>query len=290
MATAELSARRWSTTLRHVRRKVSRDRVTLSASSLAYNWFLALFPAVISLVGLLTILRLSAATIHQITHAVDTALPPGTADVLNAAVLSATKRHSSSPAAFVVGLVVATWSASSGASALQEALDVAYEVPSDRGFLGRRLWGIPLMVATVLLGGGGAALLVFGAPLGHAVEGHVGPVGFEFSVLWTIVRWTATAVAVNTLISVFYTFGPNRPRANWCWMSTGSVFATAVFLAASLGFSFYVAKFGSYGRTYGSFAGVAILIFWLYLTGIAVLIGGELNAELERQAEASTRA
>jgi len=267
---------------RRTTKKIVRDRVSLSAGSLAYHWFLAIFPAVIAVLGLLSLVHVRAHDVNSLSHAINKALPAGVASVFTGAITSATARDSASVLAIVIGVAIAVWSASGGMSALQQALDIAYEVPVDRKFLARRLRALPLMAATLLLGVSGACLIVLGAPIGSGIEGHVPLHGVAFTIVWTILRWAATLVLISGLFSFFYYVAPNR-REKWRWTTPGGSFATVVFVLASLGFSYYVTKFGSYGKTYGTFAGVAILIFWLYLTGLAVLVGGEINAELERE-------
>ncbi|HUX03281.1 MAG TPA: YihY/virulence factor BrkB family protein [Acidimicrobiales bacterium] len=273
---------RWKSTLLSAYANVKVDRVNVAAGAFAYRWFLSFFPTIIALLGFTTLITVPHGVVVNLINGVTKALPAGAAQVFTEAIANATQRTGTDLTTTVVASIVALWSATSGMVIVEEGLDMAYDLASDRSFLAKRVVALPLLVGGALLGGAASALIIFGPQLGHLIE-HSAPVGgAAFAASWTILRWIIALSFMNLLFTLLYYLAPNRPRPRWRWTSSGAVLATVLWALVSLGFSLYTSNFGSFGTTYGAFAGVAILIFWLYLTGLAILVGGEVNAAVER--------
>jgi membrane protein len=259
------------------------DRVTTSAASLAFHWFLAIFPAIVAAVALVGLVGLTASQLRSLVHGVNVLLPLQMSQAIDQALRNPVK-GAGGGAEVAIGLGVALWSAIEAMAALQVGLDVAFEVPSDRGFVRRRLVAVPLLVLTVLLGGAASGLLVLGDPIRALLPSSVDLARSTFDAAWVAIRWAGALGLVVVLLSSYYSFGPNREKSRMRWVSPGAVAAAVGWLAASAAFSFYLNHFGHESRAYGAFAGVAVLLLWLYLTVLALMLGAELDCELGRSA------
>ncbi len=269
----EMGPHDWKQTAKRTLKEIKDDRATLVAAGMAYYGFLALFPALIAAVGVLGLIDAPDAFYDSMQRSARSALPEGASRiVLDAIDTARNSDEETSLTAALLGTLVALWSASSGMVALQKGLNIAYDVDEERKFLKARLVAFALIIAIGLLGGVPSPFFTFGD-----------------NAFFTTVGWILTIAALMVLFSLFYYLGPNRDSPRWTWVSPGGVLGATLWLSVSAAFGFYVREFSSYGETYGALAGVVVLILWLFLTSLSVLIGGELNAELERQSsEVST--
>jgi len=268
------------------------DRGSLISAGMAFYWFLAIFPAIIAAVGLLGLTSVGTDTVDSIKEAIKTTLPGQQLhETLINIVDNATKTKggSGSLVATIFGLALAVWGASAGMVALQRGLDVAYDVETERKLVAARVRAMLLIALTIVMGGVATVLIVFGAPLGDAVQGHLPFGSAAFNIGWTIARWVLGLIALSILFASYYALGPNRQAPRWTWVSPGGVVATVVWLLASLGFSLYVTSVGDLAAKYGPLSSVVALLLWLYLSALAVILGAELNAELERQGDIERR-
>ncbi len=273
---------KWKAVLRSAMTHVRLNRVTMAAGAFAYRWFLAIFPIIIALLGFAALVTVPRHVVISLINGVTKSLPAGAAQVFTTAITHATQHTGADLFATVAACVIALWSATSGMVIVEEGLDMAFGLPLDRTFLHKRAVAIPLLLGATILGGAASILVIFGPQLGNLIKESAPLGGTAFSAVWTMMRWVIALALMNLLMSLLYYMAPNRARARWRWTSPGALFATFLWAVVSLGFSFYTSSFDSYGRTYGAFASVAILIFWLYLTGLAIVVGGEVDAAVER--------
>ena len=282
----ELQAPDWKASAKRTVSEFKEDRGTLTAAGMAFYWFLSIFPLLGAGAGMLGLFNVSADRIERMTKSITDALPGPAGELLVDAGTKAAEGSDGAILAVLLGLALALWSASAGCVGMQMGLDVAYDVQDNRKFIKKRLVAFELLLAMLVLGGAATALIVFGAPLGDALRDNL-PFGSAFVLLWTVLRWVGGLVALTGLFATIYYLAPNRDTPRWVWVSPGGILAAVIWLAASLGFSIYVSQFGNYDETYGPLlAGVVVLLLWLYMTALAVVLGGELNAELERQTAA----
>ena len=259
----------WMATLKRTLFEVKKDRIPFAAAAMAYYFFLALVPSVIAAIGIMGLLN---ADTSGVVASIRETLPGKS----GAALADAFRRaddpsEATSLTSAVLGIGLALWSASSGMVGLQSGLNVAYDVEHDRKFIGKRAVALVLIVATLLLGGVPSPFFTFGeAPV------------------YVVLAWVLTIAAVMLLFSIYYYLAPNRDSPHWQWVTAGGILGAALWVIACVAFGVYVEVYSNYSKTYGSLGGVVVLLLLLFLTSLAVLIGGELNAELERQSQHRT--
>jgi membrane protein len=185
----------------------------------------------------------------------------------------------------IVGFVLALWATTGAMTTYMTALNLAYERKDGRSFLRKRLVAVQLVAvigfAFLLV----AVLLIFGPALEHLVASHAGPASGAVGWIWWIAEWPILIVGLLAAFATLLYLGPDVAHPRWRFITPGSVFATVVWLAVSGGFAVYTSSFGSYNKAWGSLAAVIIMLTWLWLAGIALLLGAEINAEAERSRE-----
>lgn len=274
----EIPLRGWKDILVRTWREVEEDRVSMVAAAMAFYGVLAVFPAVIALVSLYALVSDPGQIEGQLGSALET-VPPSARALLTDYLSSAARRSDSSLGwGTLVGLLGALWSTSTGTHALIRAVNLAYDERETRGFVKMRFSAIALTLGGVLFG----AVSIFTIALLPGLMGYVGLAQLTRDLIH-VGRWPILMLAAIFAIGVLYRVAPDRPPTQWRWITPGSVVATVLWLLASWSFSLYVENFGSFGDTYGPIAGVIVLMLWFWLTSLAILLGAELNSEIEAQ-------
>jgi membrane protein len=260
------------------------DNLTDWAAALTYYGLLSLFPGLIALVSITGLVGDPKGVTQTITEIITAIGPQSAAQTFSGPIESVASDQGTAGAAFVLGLVVALWSASGYVGAFIRASNVIYEAREGRPFWKLRPLQIAVTLTMVLLGVMLVVGLVLTGPVVDAVAEPLG-VGSAAVTLWNVAKWPVMAAVFVLMVGVLYYASPNAKIRGFRWVTPGSLVAIVVWAIASAGFALYVANFGSYDKTYGTLGGLVVLLVWLWISNVAILFGHELNAELERGVE-----
>jgi membrane protein len=277
-----LRGRRWFSTLKRTVVAFREDNLTDWAASLTYYSVLSIFPALIALVSILGLISESAT--GSLVDSITTLTPSTAGEIIESSVDDITASQGSAGLALVLGFAGALWAASGYVGGFTRASNTIYGVEEGRPFWKLKPFQILLTVVMVLLLALCGIAVVVTGPVAEEIGGLVG-LGDAAVTIWDVAKWPVIALVVVTIFAMLYWAAPNIKQPKFRWITPGGILAVVLWLIASGAFAFYVANFSSYNATYGTLAGVVIFLVWLWITNLAVLLGAEFNAELERQRE-----
>jgi membrane protein len=278
-APTRLRKRSWGGVLKRTVREFQDDNLTDLAAALTYYGILAIFPAMIALISIVGLAGHSAT--NTLISNLDKLAPSTAQGIFKSAITGLQKSQGAAGVLFIVGIAGALWSASGYVAAFMRASNQIYEIDEGRPFWMTIPVRLAVTVAMLLL----LAISAFAVVITGGLAGQLGKllgVGGTAVQVWDIAKWPVLLIVVSFMFSLLYWASPNVKHPGFRWLSPGGVLAVAVWVLASGLFALYVANFASYNKTYGTLAGVIIFLVWLWISNIAILLGAEFNAEIER--------
>lgn len=276
----DISAQGWWKIVKRTWAESGEDNLSLVASGIAFNAFLALIPLLTAVVlgyGLVA----SAEEVAQHIGVLAKALPQDTASLIGDQLQNMVSTAGAATGfGIVITLGIAIYGAMRGARGVITGLNIVYDVEESRTFIGQSGMALGITFGMMLL----FILASLAVSLVHMVEDLLPHLGGAVHQVLQIGFWVTAAAAVSIVIAMIYAYAPNRDEPKWRWLTPGSIIATLVWIAATLAFSFYVSNFGSFNAAYGALGAVIMFLTWLYLSAYILLLGAELNQVLERRA------
>ena len=266
----------WPELLRRTVKETQADKGFGLAAQLAYYFFLALFPALLFLIALTGVFA-DAGLVERLVNMMSGAVPPDVVSIIRDQLIRISQGDQGGILTF--GVLAALWSSSAAMVSLIDSLNNAYDVEDARPWWKQRLVAIGLTVGIAVFVIASFALVLAGPELADWLAGRLG-LGSAFAWTWKILQWPIVFSLVALALCVVYYFGPDVEQ-DFVYLTPGSVLATVLWLLGSLAFRFYVVNFASYNETYGAIGGAMVLLLWLYLSGLVVIVGAEMNAEIE---------
>ncbi|WP_119678257.1 YihY/virulence factor BrkB family protein [Indioceanicola profundi] len=273
----------WKDILKRTWSEQSKDNVSIVAAGVAFLTLLALFPAMSAIVSIYGLVS-DPQHIEQQVQSMQGVLPQQALDVLQSQLHSlASQAGGALSVGLIVSLLIALWSAAGGVRSLMTALNIVYDEQETRGMIAFYGTALALTLGLILL----LFVIIAVVVIVPAILGFIG-LGQAAEWLVRILRWPILAVAVALALAVLYRYGPSRARPKWRWVTWGAAIATGLWLLGSIAFSIYITNFADYNATYGSLGAGIVLLLWLYLGAYAVLLGAEIDAEIEHQTKRDT--
>ena len=273
----------WKDTGWRVWQSIGDDHISLVAAGTAFFGLLAIFPAMTAFVSIYGLVA-DPATVQSQVEAMRGIAPAAAIEIIESQLTRIVEQSGTTHGlTFIIGLATALWSANAGMKSLFEAMNVAYDEDEERGFIKLNLVSMALTIGAIIV-----LLLFLGAVA--AVPAAITMLGLDGAVGWLValLPWPIIAVLGALALAVLYRFGPSREPAQWRWITPGSAVAAIGLIVASILLSFYFANFANYNETYGSLGAVIGLMVWFWVSAMVVLLGAEINAELEHQTAADT--
>jgi membrane protein len=269
----------WWAFFKRIYTRINEHALLGRSAQLSYYFLLALFPLLVFLVTLLGYFAQEGSQLrNSLLTYLGTVMPYSAITLVRATLDEISAARGGGRLSF--SLLAALWVASSGMGAISDTLNVAYNAKETRPWWQVRLVSIGLTVGLSILIMTALLLVLYGGKIGDTTATSLGYSAI-FAAVWRIVQWPIMLCFVFLTFELIYFFAPNLPQRRWRWLTPGGAVAVALWLLASFGLRFYLHFFNSYSRTYGSLGALIVLMLWFYLTGMAVLLGGEINSEIE---------
>jgi membrane protein len=279
----DLSKRDYVAILRRSVKEFSADHMTNIAAALAYYAFLAIPAALLVAVGVFSLVAgpNAVATLVGKLHGI---VPSDATSLLQGSLKNMTQHKGTGVAVLGIGSVLALWSLTGAMQNLMWALNIAYDREEGRGFVRRRVTALAMVVFALIGFALAFGVLVLGPHLSTWIGDAIGARSVT-KIVWYIAEWPLLVLGLLVAFAGLMYYGPNVKHPRWRFLTFGSVLAIVIWLAGSGAFAFYVSKFASYNKTWGSLAAVVVMLTWLWLSAVALLLGAEVNAEAERSRE-----
>jgi len=269
----------WRRLVKRVWSDIGKDNIFGRAAQLAYYFLLALFPLLLFLTSVIGMIMGSGTGLrHSLFNYLGKVLPGSASQLISTTMFEVSNASGGGKISF--GILAALWAASNGMGAITDSLNVAYHVEASRPWWKQRLTAIGLTIVLAILIISALLLVLYGGRIADWLAANYG-FGLVFTVGWKVLQWPIVFIFLVLGFELIYYWAPDLANQDWKWVTPGSIVALTLWLLVSLGFRVYLHYFDSYSKTYGSLGAVIVLMLWFYLTGASILIGGEINSDIE---------